>query len=74
MCYILVVTGLCLICMPSGIHIRQGPRTCVTTITYIYIVHPVTASVLAWVIDRPVQPDKCYILAVTQGIQALLDM
>ena len=37
-----------------------------------------TALVLAWVIDRPVQaiswPDKCYILAVTQGIWALPDM
>ena len=60
--------------MPSGIHIRQCPRTRVTTITHIYIVHPVTAFVLAWVIDRSVQPDKCYILAVTQGIRALLDM
>ena len=34
------------------------------------------ALVLAWVIDRPVgyQPDECYILAVTRGIQTLPDM
>ena len=38
---------------------------------------PVAALVLAWVIDLPVQamqPDKCYILAVTRGIRALSDM
>ena len=38
-CYILLVTCalvIYLICMPSGIHIRQIPRAHVTTITYIH--------------------------------------
>ena len=43
----------------------------------LYIIHPVAALILAWVIDRPVQTIslisvKCYILA--DGIQALPDM
>ena len=41
---------------------------------YAYIMHPVVAIVLAWVIDHPVSPKKCYILAITRGIQALPDM
>ena len=36
--------------------------------------HPVATLILAWVIDCPVQPNKCYILAVTWGIWALPDM
>ena len=41
---------------------------------YAYIIHPVAALVLAWVIDRPVQAISLLHISCNMGIWALPDM